>query len=54
MELDTDDNCDRYLAYIPTCMFGPPEKSYYAVETTIPGMISKKYGKGKCVFIPFF
>jgi len=53
MELDVDDDCEKYLAYIPTCMFGPPEKCYYAVETTIPGMISKQYGKGKCVFIPW-
>lgn len=53
MELDTDADCENFLAYIPPCMFGPPEKCYYTVETKIPGMISKQYGKGKCVFIPW-
>ena len=53
MVLDTDDDSEKYLSYIPTCMFGPPEKCYYSLETTIPGMVLKQYGKGKCVFIPW-
>lgn len=53
VECELDNGTGAYLGYILPCMFGPPEKCYYTTETDIPGIIENKYGKGKCVFIPW-
>ena len=41
------------LGYIPPAMIGPPEKCYYTEVTSIPGMVSMDYGKGKSTLITF-
>ncbi len=49
------DNAQSFLKLVPSTRFGPPEKSYYTTEniTSIPGVITNIYGKGKTVFIPW-
>lgn len=42
-----------FLRYIPTGMYGPPEKCYYTETTNHPGIILHQAGKGKCAFLPW-
>ncbi len=53
VECVPQDGTETYLGFIPAAMFGPPEKCYYTTETDKPGVFLSKYGKGKCVFIPW-
>ena len=49
------ENAQGYLRLLPSNMFGPAEKTYYAESdiTGFPGAIVYRYGKGKTVFIPW-
>ena len=42
------------LTLIPTAMFGPPEKVWSdKVETTVPGLVVRRHGKGRAAYIPW-
>jgi hypothetical protein len=41
------------LSLIPPSNFGPPEKNYWTIETSHPGIIWNSYGKGKTAYFPW-
>jgi hypothetical protein len=49
------ENAEGYLRFLPSTMYGPPEKCYFTDEeiTGYPGMVVNSYGLGKSVFIPW-
>ena len=53
VQYQTDKNADSFLNFIPSYMYGPPEKCYYKEETDIPGILVNSSGKGKCITIPW-
>lgn len=52
-DCSVNDSAKTLLGFMPACMFGPPEKCYYTVETKIPGVIYQLYGSGKGAIIPW-
>jgi hypothetical protein len=49
------EGANGFFRLLPTNMYGPAEKTYYANDeiTDFPGAISYKFGKGQTVFIPW-
>ena len=41
------------LRLIPPHPYGPPERCYYSQVTELPGLIMRRHGQGKAVFIPW-
>lgn len=50
---DYDEKCEKSLKLIPPHRFGPPEMCYYTEVSEMPGLVERKYGKGKAVYIPW-
>ena len=38
---------------VPPSRYGPPEKCYWDVETTHPGLLRHRYGAGRTVYVPW-
>lgn len=53
MNCEISENTKGYLGYMPPCMFGPPEKCYYTIETDKPGLIINSFGRGKSAYFPW-
>lgn len=55
LKCTTKSGAEGYMKFLPSTMFGPPEKSYYEEKeiTDYPGMVTNIFGKGKSVFIPW-
>jgi hypothetical protein len=53
LECKLEDDAKGFLGFIPSCMFGPPEKCYITEETDTPGLIFNRYGKGETAYIPW-
>ena len=43
----------RYLRFVPPCMYGPPEKCYYEEVTDEPGLVLHHHGKGMTASFPW-
>ena len=43
----------RRLRMIPPQRFGPPERCYADVEGFDPGFLTRPYGKGRCIYLPW-
>jgi hypothetical protein len=41
------------FALIPPSRYGPPEKTYWEIETDHPGLVWSTYGKGKTAYFPW-
>ena len=41
------------LTLIPPSRYGPPEKTYWEIETDQPGRLEYAYGRGKTVYFPW-
>lgn len=41
------------LRFIPTGMYGPPEKCYYTEVSEIPGLLHSRSGRGSCALFPW-
>jgi hypothetical protein len=41
------------LALIPPSPYGPPEKCYWDVETTHPGLVWHRFGRGRSAYFPW-
>jgi hypothetical protein len=41
------------MTLIPPSRYGPPEKTYWDVETAHPGLVKLGYGKGRVSFFPW-
>lgn len=41
------------LPLIPPSRYGPPEKTYWEIETDQPGRLAYQFGKGKTVYFPW-
>ncbi len=48
-----DKSCEKSLNLIPPHRFGPPEMCYYTEISDVPGLVERRYGKGKAVYIPW-
>jgi hypothetical protein len=41
------------MTLIPPSRYGPPEKTYWDVETTHPGLVKLSHGKGRVAYFPW-
>lgn len=53
LTLNYDENCKKYLKLIPPHRFGPPEMCYYTEVTEVPGIVTRNFGSGKAIYIPW-
>ena len=47
------EDADKYLTLIPEHPFGPPELCYFSQREEEPGVVVNRFGKGKCITVPF-
>jgi hypothetical protein len=53
LECAAAEGTQTLLSYIPTGMYGPPEKCYYTETTEHPGVLLNRAGKGICAVLPW-
>jgi hypothetical protein len=44
---------ERRLRLIPPHHFGPPERCYYTTVSDDPGLLVNRFGRGRCIYIPW-
>ncbi len=47
------EGAERGLRLIPPSRYGPPEKTYWEIETDHPGIIWRQHGRGLTVYFPW-
>lgn len=52
-DYEADDATESHLRLIPPHEFGPPERCYWSLETDVPGIVVRRHGRGRAIFIPW-
>lgn len=47
------DGAETSMKLLPPQRFGPPELCYPDVESDLPGVVSRSYGKGRAIYLPW-
>ncbi|PRX04713.1 UNVERIFIED_ORG: beta-galactosidase-like protein [Martelella mediterranea] len=48
------EDAERVLALLPPQRFGPPELCYPDVDSDLPGILSRRHGQGRAIYLPWF
>ncbi|WP_020579568.1 alpha-amylase family protein [Actinopolymorpha alba] len=53
LHVEATPDAETSLPLVPPSRYGPPEKCYWDIETEHPGLLLRRFGKGRTAYIPW-